>query len=177
MNPLKQKIASDIRDIFFNDTVAVVHYGDLDTQAWINVRLKLAEVGMKARVIPTKVATRALDDTVVRNIAMLFRGSTALVYGDFEQTNSLLSCIKSEPKLCLLGGKVMNQLFTPQGLGEVGKLPSSLQAVHQELLSLLFLPQRQTLMYLQSASSSLSNSLSLHVLSSSNSSSETEQVA
>lgn len=170
MSPLKQKIASEIRDIFSNDVVGVVHFGDLNTQGWINLRLKLAEIGVKTRVIPTKVATRALDESPVCNITTLFKGSTALVYGDFEQTDGLLSCIKSEPKLCLLGGKVMDQLVTPNGLGEVAKLPS-LQALHQELVALLSLPQRQTLMYLQSAPSSLSNSLTFHI----SSSSETEQ--
>lgn len=166
VSPLKQKIASDIRDIFSNDVVGVVHFGDLNTQGWTNLRLKLAQIGVKTRVIPTKVATRALDESPVRNISSLFKGSTALVYGDFEQTDDLLSCIKSEPKLCLLGGKVMDRLMTPQGLGEVAKLPS-LQSLHQELLALLCLPQRQTLMYLQSAPSSLANSLTLHVSSSS----------
>ena len=172
VSPLKQKIASDIRHVFSSDTVAVVHYGDLNTQAWNNLRLKLAECGAKAQVIPTKIATRALEDTHVRNISMLFNGSTALVYGDFEQTDNLLSCIKDQPKLCLLGGKVMNQLLTPQGLEEVAKLPSR-EALHQELLALLCLPQRQTLTYLQSAPSSLSHSLSLHVSSSTSSSEET----
>ena len=119
MSPLKKKIASDIHDIFSCETVAVVHYGDLNTQAWNTLRLKLAETGMKIQVIPTKVATRALDDSHVQNITALFKGSTALVYGDFHQTNSLLTCIKSEPKLCLLGGKVLNKLVTPQGLEEV----------------------------------------------------------
>ena len=165
MIPLKQKIASDIRHVFSSDTVAVVHYGDLTTQAWKTLRLKLADCGAKAQVIPTKVATRALENTPVKNISMLFNGSTALVYGDFEQTDNLLSCIKNEPKLCLMGGKVMNQLFTPQGLEEVANLPS-LEALHQELLTLLYLPQKQTLMYLQSAPSTLSHSLSLHASSS-----------
>ena len=165
MNPLKQKIASDVRGIFSNETVAVVHFGDLNTQAWKNLRLKLAECGLKAQVIPTKVATRALDDTPVQNITGLFQGSTALVYGSFDRTKNLVSCINSEPKLCLLGGKVLNQLFTPQGLEEVAKLPP-LEGLHQELLSLLSQPQRQTISYLQSAPSTLSHSLSLRVTSS-----------
>ena len=161
MSPLKKKIVSDIHDIFSRETVAVVHYGDLNTQAWNTLRLKLAETGMKIQVIPTKVATRALDDTHVQNITALFKGSTALVYGDFHQTNSLLTCIKSESKLCLLGGKVLNKLVTPQGLEEVAKLPS-LEILHQELVALLCLPQRQTVTYLQNTPSALSQSLTLY---------------
>ena len=172
MSPLKQKIAADVRDIFTNDAVAVVHYGDLNTQAWTSLRLKLAEVGMKVQVIPTKVATRALDGSPVQNITLLFKGSTALVYGRFEHTSSLLSCIKSEQKLVLLGGKVLDQLFTPRGLAEVAKLPS-FEALHQELAALLLLPQTQHLMLLQSVPSSLSNSLSLHVSCRSSSGSDT----
>ena len=146
-----------------------MHYGDLNSQAWTSVRLKLADSGFRARVIPTKVATRALDDTRVQNITELFKGSTALVYGDFEKTDNLLACINSEPKLCLLGGKVLDQLLTPNGLAEVAKLPS-LEVLQQELIGLLCLPQRQTLMCLQSAPSSLSSSLTIHVSSSSSSS-------
>ena len=164
MSPLKQKIAFDIRDIFSRETVAVVHYGDLNTREWNSLRLRLAESGVKAQVIPTKVATRALDDTHIQNITALFNGSTALVYGDFSHTDSLLTCIKSEPKLCLLGGKVMDRLFTPAGLEEVAKLPS-LETLHQELVALLSLPQRQTLTYLQTAPTALSQSLTLYTSS------------
>ena len=166
MSPLKKKIASDIREIFTQDTVAVVHFGDLDTKAWSNLRLKLAQNGNQTQVIPTKIATRALDNTPVQNITLLFHGTTALVYGSVEQTESLLSCIKSEPKLCLLGGKVLDQLFTPHGLEEVAKLPS-LDVLRQELVALLGLPQRQTVSLLQRTPTSFSQSLSLHVASSS----------
>ena len=160
VNPIKQKIASDIRDIFSRETVAVVHFGDLDTNTWSGLRLRLAETGNKAQVIPTKIATRALDNHPVQNITGLFQGSTALVYGDLENTDDLLSCIKTEPRLCLLGGKVLDKLFTPRGLEEVAKLPS-LEVLRQELVALLCLPQRQTLSLLQSTPASLSQSLSL----------------
>ena len=160
VNPIKQKIASDIRDIFSRETVAVVHFGDLDTNTWSGLRLRLAETGNKAQVIPTKIATRALDNHPVQNITGLFQGSTALVYGDLENTGDLLSCIKTEPRLCLLGGKVLDKLFTPRGLEEVAKLPS-LEVLRQELVALLCLPQRQTLSLLQSTPASLSQSLSL----------------
>ena len=165
MNPLKKKIASDVRDIFSHETVAVVHFGDLDTKAWTSLRLKLAENGNRAQVIPTKIATRALDNTPTQNLTSLFKGSTALVYGDLDQTSSLLSCIKSESRLCLLGGKVLDQLFTPRGMEEVAKLPS-LEILQQELVSLLCLPQRQTLSLLQSTPTTLSQTLSLHASSS-----------
>ena len=166
MSPLKKKIASDVRDIFSCETVAVVHYGDLNTRDWNSLRLRLAESGVKVQVVPTKIATRALDDTHVQSITGLFNGSTALVYGDFSQTDSLLTCIKSEPKLCLLGGKAMEKLFTPQGLEEVAKLPS-LEVLHQELVALLSLPQRQTLTHLQSGPLALSQSLTMYTSSSS----------
>ena len=162
MSPLKKKIASDVRGIFSHETVAVVHYGDLDTKAWTSLRLKLAENGNRAQVIPTKVATRALDGTPSQNLTCLFKGTTALVYGELIQTSSLLSCIKSEPRLCLLGGKVLDTLFTPRGLEEVGKLPS-LEVLRQELVALLSLSQRHTLSLLQSTPLSLSQTLSLYV--------------
>ena len=168
------KIASEIREVFSQETVAVVHFGDLDTEAWSRLRFRLGENGGRAQVIPTKIATRALDNTPVQNIAALFKGSTALVYGDLDQTGSLLSCIKSEPKLWLLGGKVLDQLVTPRGLEEVARLPS-LEALRQELVALLCLPQRQTLSLLQSSPASLSQTLSLHAASSSSSGSSGQQ--
>ena len=146
-----------------NDTVIVVHYGDMNTKLWDNIRLKLSDMGMKARVIPSKVSARALDDTPFQNIAMLFNGPTALIFGSFAETSNLLTCIKMEPKLCLLGGKVFNELFTPKGLENVGKLPSQ-QALQQELCHLLILPQVQHLTYLNSGPSMLHRSLSLHML-------------
>ena len=171
VNPLKKKIASDVRDILSHETVAVVHFGDLDTKAWSSLRLKLAQSGNKAQVIPTKIATRALDDTPCQNLAPLFKGSTALVYGNLDQTSSLLSCIKSEPRLCVLGGKVLDQLFTPRGLEEIAKLPP-LEVLRQELVALLSLPQRHTLSLLQRTPVTLTQTLSLHVSSSSPSSSQ-----
>ncbi|CAI8034541.1 39S ribosomal protein L10, mitochondrial [Geodia barretti] len=171
VNPLKKKIASDVRDILSHETVAVVHFGDLDTKAWSSLRLKLAQSGNEAQVIPTKIATRALDDTPCQNLAPLFKGSTALVYGNLDQTSSLLSCIKSEPRLCVLGGKVLDQLFTPRGLEEIAKLPP-LEVLRQELVALLSLPQRHTLSLLQRTPVTLTQTLSLHVSSSSPSSSQ-----
>lgn len=164
MNAKRQKIAADVREIIScNDTVIVVHYGDMNTKLWDNIRQKLSDMGMKARVIPSKVSARALDDTPFQNIAMLFNGPTALVFGSFAQTSNLLTCIKMEPKLCLLGGKVFSQLLTPKGLDNVGRLPS-LETLQQELSHLLILPQVQHLTYLNSGPSMLHRSLSLRTL-------------
>ena len=158
----KQKIASDVREILSsNETVVVVHYGDLNTQSWNNIRLKLSELGIKAKVIPTKVSTRALDETPFQNIAVLFNGSTALIYGCFTEISHLLSCIKTEPKLCLLGGKVFNELLTPKGLENMSNLPSK-EVLQQNLSGLLVLPQLQHIMCLNSGLVVLSQLLRFH---------------
>ena len=161
VSPLKAKIASEVRNIFLNEAVAVVHYGDLNAQSWNHLRLKLSEFGIKAKVIPTKLSTKALEDTPFVNIAKLFNGSTALLYGNMQQTNNLLSCIEAEPKLCLLGGKFLHELFTPEGLKNVAELPS-VEVLQQGLLSILMLPQKQHLFHLQSIPNALYTSLKLH---------------
>ena len=161
MSPLKAKIALDVKNVFLNDTVAVVHFGDLNTQSWNNLRLKLCDFGIQAKVIPTKISTKALAGTPFINIAKLFNGSTAIFYGNLEQTKNLLLCIEAEPKLCLLGGKVLNELVTAEGLQNVAKLPS-IQALQQKLSSLLQVQQKQHVLHLQSIPSNLYTSLKRH---------------
>ena len=162
MSTHKQRIASDVREILSsNETVAVVHYGDLNTQSWNNIRLKLSELQIKAKVIPTKVSTRALDETPFQNIALLFKGSTALVYGRFTELSRFLSCIKTEPKLYLLGGKVFNELLTPKGLENMSNLPSK-EVLQQNLSGLLVLPKLQHIMCLNSGLMMLYQSLRFH---------------
>ena len=65
--------------------------------------------------------------TRYKNIAPLFKGSTAIAY--CEQSDSvaeLMSIAKSETKLHLLGGVVDNQMLIPQGFQATADLPSFL---------------------------------------------------
>ncbi len=154
-------IGSDLRNLFeLSRLVAVFHYNDLSTEQWKGVRVKLMSADVKIRVFPSKVAAKALEETRYRNISLLFKGCTAIAYGeDPTSLASLLASTKSEPKLHLLGGLIDNQLFTPKGLSNCAALPT-VEVLRGELVGLLRLPSVSMAQALQANSQKLSSLLS-----------------
>ena len=152
-------VASELRNVFDKSKlVAIFHYNDLKTGEWNAVRHKLSKSNFKIKVFPSKVASKALEGTKYTNITPLFRGCTAIAFGNEPAIFDLLTYTKSEAKLHLLGGMVENQMFTPNGLHEFAELPS-IEILQQQLLGTLMLSQMMLGTLLQDTSQRLSQML------------------
>lgn len=153
-------IASQLRGVFESSKLVVLfHYNDLSVQEWTNLRLDLAKSNLKIKIFPSKVAAKALEGTVYRNIVPLFKGCTAVAYGQDESSvTDLLSCTTKEANLHLLGGVVDNQMFNPRGLQEYADLPSA-EKLYQQLLGILTQPQMMLRSHLQAIPQRLSQML------------------
>ena len=130
-------VAEEIRTVF-NDSqfVAVLHYNDLKSQDWNDIRLKLDKHDITIKVIPTKVTRKVLKETKFSNLSPLFHGTTSLAFSEKPCINDLLKVIKNESKLYLLGGTVDNELMTAKTIENYAKMPSK-DIVHSQLLTIL----------------------------------------
>lgn len=153
-------IAAQVRDTFtHHNMVAVYHYNSLNAQEWNKLRLKLAPCGVQVKIFPSKIATKALEETRFRNITPLFKGATAIAFArEPSSVKDLLSATKPESKLHLLGGIIEDTMMTPLGVQEYGELPP-LEVVQQAILGTLTQTQHTLMRYIQNTPQKLSQLL------------------
>ena len=105
--------------------VAVAHYNDMTANEWEDLRHNLHPYCVQCKVIPTKVARRSLDQSAERNISVLFKGPSVLLFGNEPTTlSSVLKVVSEQSKVEVLGGLVDRELFTREGLESLASLPS-----------------------------------------------------
>ena len=119
----------------------MLHYNDLSSQDWNDLRIKLDKHDITIKVVPTKISRKSLTDTSFVNLSPLLRGPTALAFSNKPCINDLLSVLKTESKLYLLGGVVDNELMTPKSIESYSKLPSR-DVVHAQLVVNLTVQQQ-----------------------------------
>lgn len=153
-------IGAQVRDTFTHHNMVVVyHYNSLNAQEWNKLRLKLAQCGIQVKIFPSKVATKALEETRYRNISPLFKGATAIAFArEPSSVKDLLSVTNSESKLHLLGGIVEDKMMTPLGVQKYGELPP-LEVMQQTILGTLTQTQHTLMKYIQSTPQKLSQLL------------------
>ena len=140
---MKLHIGKQLVDIFHtNSMVAVLHHNDWNVAEWQKFRLFLAPTEIHVRVIPTKIATRALEATKYKNVTTLFRGPTCLMYCHEPKVRDLVTILKNENKLLLLGGVLNDILMTRNDFLEYAKLPT-LEELQGQLVSQLMMPLSQ----------------------------------
>ena len=127
--------------------VAVLHHNDWNVAEWQKFRVALAPTEIHVRVIPTKIATRALEVTKYKDVATLFRGPTCIMYCHEPKVKDLVAVIKKENKLLLLGGVLNDVLVTRNDFLEYAKLPS-LEELQGQLVSQLMISSSQISMLL-----------------------------
>ena len=141
-----------------NDMVLVYQYHDINNLEWDSLRLACDQKNLKLKVIPNKLATKALEDTKYRNISNLFHGPTLLAYGEPQFISNLFKIVKSTDKLLLVGGVFEDELMTPKMLAEMSKLPEK-SVVLQQLLGTIKGPHTQLSRLVQNGSTKLSQLL------------------
>lgn len=121
----KQIISNELKELTQTAPLLVVlHYNDLSTAEWITARQTLAQDDLRIRVVPSKVAAKSLSNSKYENIVPLFSGCTAIAYSKSDKLQQLLSHVKSQDKLVVLGGIFHSQVLTPQALRACAALPS-----------------------------------------------------
>ena len=134
----KKAIAEEVESIFSShEAVAVLHYNDMTVKEWQNLRLDFSQKEARVKVIPTKISQRALDHSIYGNIAVLFRGPTALVYcHKASAISGVLVALANHPKVELLGAVVQQEILTRRGLQELANLPK-LPELQSQLVGVL----------------------------------------
>ena len=157
----KKAIAKGVESIFSShEAVAVLHYNDMTVNEWENLRMDLSQKEARVKVIPTKISKRALDQSIYRNIALLFGGPTALVYcHGVTALSGVLAALAGHPKVELLGAVVEREILTRRGLQELANLPKLpelqsqlvgiLSSVPSSVVGLLQHPQRRLVTLLE----------------------------
>ena len=140
--------------------VVVFHFNDMSVREWDALRLDVSEYDILMRVIPSKISKKALEGTRFESVTPLFKGCTALAFGDTESLKGLLRMTKKQSKLYVLGGILEDQLYTPKGIESLASLPA-IQEVHQRLRGLLTLSQSSLVNLLQRSPQDLSSVLKL----------------
>ncbi|XP_073230573.1 large ribosomal subunit protein uL10m-like [Porites lutea] len=162
-NPRKLMIADQVREVFdSNNMVVVCHFSDLNTQEWEELRFNLGKDEITVKMFPNRVSCKALENTKYCEITPLFLASTFVTYSKEAKVKLLLSAVKKQPKVELLGGKIDNQLLSRKSVMDYSKLPS-LTELHGQLLHMLSEPSRRLTTLLGQNQTNLAENLSQYV--------------
>ncbi|XP_068751562.1 large ribosomal subunit protein uL10m-like [Montipora capricornis] len=159
----KLMIADQVRDVFeSNDMVLVFQFGDMDTKEWEELRFTLKKDDITVKMFPNRVTTKALEDTKYREVTPLFLAPTFVTFSKEAKVKPLLSAIKKQPKVELLGGKIDDQLLSRNSVVDYSTLPLLIE-LQGQLLQILSEPSRRLTTLLGQSQSNLSASLSQYV--------------
>lgn len=156
-------IADQLRKVFeSNNMVVVCQFSDMNTEEWEDLRFNLNKEEITLKMFPNRVSCKALEDTKYREISPLFLGATFVTYSKEAKVKPLLSAIKKQPKVELLGAKIDEQLLSRKSVVDYSKLPS-LTELHGQLIQMLSEPSRRLSMLLGQNQTNLSGNLSQYV--------------
>lgn len=159
----KLMLADQIRDVFeSNEMVVVCQFSDMDTADWEDLRYVLGKDEIKVKMFPNKLTCKALENTIYQEISPLFLASTVVTYSKEAKVKPLLAGIKKQPKMDILGGKVINRLLSRKGVIDYSKLPS-LTEQHVQLVQVLSEHSRKLTTLLEQNQMNLSGNLSQYV--------------
>ena len=156
-------IADEVRNVFAsNEMVLVCQFGDLKTEEWEELRFTLNKEDIAVKMFPNRVTAKALEDTKYREVTPLFLAPTFVTFSKEAKVKPLLSAIKQQPKIELLGGKILNHLLSRNSVVDYSKLPS-LTELQGQLLQILSEPSGRLATLLGQNQSNLSMNLSQYV--------------
>jgi len=162
-NPRKLRLADQIREVFeSNNMVVVCQFSDMNTTEWENLRYTLGKDEIKVKMFPNRITCKALENTKYREITPLFLASTVVTYSKEAKVKPLLSGIRKQPKMDILGGKIDNRLLSRKTIVDYSKLPS-LTEQHAQLLQMLSEHSSRLTMLLEQNQMNLSGNLSQYV--------------
>lgn len=159
-NPRKLRLADQIREVFeSNNMVVVCQFSDMNTTEWENLRYALGKDEIKVKMFPNRITCKALENTKYREITPLFLASTVVTYSKEAKVKPLLSGIRKQPKMDILGGKIDNRLLSRKTIVDYSKLPF-LTEQHVQLLQMLTEHSSRLTMLLEQNQMNLSGNLS-----------------
>lgn len=162
-NPQKLRLADKIREVFeSNNMVVICQFSDMNTVEWEDLRYTLGKEEIKVKMFPNRITCKALENTKYREINPLFLASTVVTYSKEAKVKPLLSGIRKQPKMDVLGGKVDNHLLSRKALVDYSKLPS-LTEQHVQLLQIVSDHSKRLVTLLEQNQMSLSGNLSQYV--------------
>ena len=162
-NPQKLRLADQIREVFeSNNMVVICQFSDMNTTEWENLRYALGKDEIKVKMFPNRITCKALENTKYREITPLFLASTVVTYSKEAKVKPLLSGIRKQPKMDILGGKIDNRLLSRKTIVDYSKLPV-LTEQHVQLLQMLSEHSSRLTMLLEQNQMNLSGNLSQYV--------------
>lgn len=117
-------IAEEIRNVFeMNNMVIVCQFSDMNTAEWEDLRYTLGKDEIVVKMFPNKITCKALENTKYREILPLFLAATVVTYSKEAKVKTLLTELKKQPKMGILGGKVDEKLLSRKDVVDYAKLP------------------------------------------------------
>lgn len=142
--------------------VVVCQFSDMNTAEWEDLRYALGKDEIKVKMFPNRITCKALENTKYREVTPLFLASTVVTYSKEAKVKPLLSEIRKQPKMAILGGKIDNRLLSRKAVADYSKLPS-LTEQHIQLLQMFSEHSRRLTTLLEQNQMNLSGNLSQYV--------------
>ncbi|KJE93419.1 hypothetical protein CAOG_04212 [Capsaspora owczarzaki ATCC 30864] len=94
--------------------MAIYHWSAMDSQAWLNFRMKLKAAGLNVRLFNGSLIRRAVSRTDFRNMKLLFHGNTCVIYSYEKELGALPAVMAGDARFELLGVKVERALLSKE---------------------------------------------------------------
>jgi large subunit ribosomal protein L10 len=123
----KKNYISEISKQFDNsEAVLVTHYQGLTMTQLDELRSKMREHGIIFKITKNRITKLALEKTKCKDLSNLFKGPTAVAFGDdaILSARILSKFSKDNENLKLLGGIMGNEVLDQAGVQNVANLPT-----------------------------------------------------
>nr|XP_002130196.1 uncharacterized protein LOC100178933 [Ciona intestinalis] len=161
----------EVQQIFNeNELIAVCLYSEMPSDNFYQVRYELQQHGMSMEKYPEHVMEFTLKQTPYENMLELFRGETAVIFGE-ANVKQMISAVSKNNYLLLLGGLVQGRYMSLKELIKFSNL-AGLDSSRAELGFLLNTAVSSTKNMMQKPTNQLVHSLQQYIEQCSNASNE-----
>ena len=155
----KKNYISEITTQFENSkAVMVTHYQGLTMTQLDVLRAKMREHGIIFKITKNRITKLALDKTKCKDLSDLFKGPTAVAFGDdaIMSARILSKFAKDNENLKLIGGIMDNEVLDQAGVQNVASLPT-LNEARANIIGILNAPTSKLVSILLAYSEKMSS--------------------
>ena len=141
-----------------NEAILVTHYQGLTMSQLDELRTQMRDHGIKFKITKNRITKIALEKTKCKELSSLFKGATAVAFGNdaIISARILSKFSKDNENLKLLGGFIDNELLDQAGLQNIANLPT-LDEARAKIVGILATPASKFVSILLARSEKMSN--------------------
>ena len=160
----KENIVAGLREVFESaNLVVVTQFSGLTVAEATDLRSRMREAGAKFQVTKNRLALRALEGTVYKDIAELFTGATAIAYSEdaVAAAKVAVDYAKKNDKLVVIGGALEGDMLDLARVKALAALPS-LDELRGQLVALILTPATRIAGVVQAPASQIARVLNAY---------------